>query len=235
MRSARVAQLCGAIRGALLGAIVITTLIFVALAAPLLAPLPRAGAGEAHVQAWDLAPSRSTRSAPTAGSRRPEPGHPSAPGPAIVVSLLVVILAVLDRRPAWCHRRLPGGGRVDGVMMRTDGPVPRVPAAAARDGDRRRRSAPVSSTPRWRSRSPGGPGMPASLAASRSPSLSRPFVDAARVIGSAKRVIVVRHVIPNSLGRSSSRPRSTSGPSSSRPARWRSSGSAPARRSLTGA
>jgi len=43
--------------GALIGAIVISILVFVALAAPVLAPYPDQGRGEAHVSARDLAPS----------------------------------------------------------------------------------------------------------------------------------------------------------------------------------
>ena len=106
--------------GALLGAFVITFLVFVALAAPVLAPYPAEGRGEANVPARDLAPSsehlfgtdhlgRDVLSRVMFGGR-----------PAIGLALAVVIVAVLIGVPLGMVAGYRGGWLDEALMRFTD-------------------------------------------------------------------------------------------------------------------
>jgi len=181
--------------GALLGAIVITTLIFVALAAPLLAPYPAQGRGEANVPARDLAPSsehwfgtdhlgRDVLSRVMFGGR-----------PAIGVALAVVILAVLIGVPLGMVAGYRGGWLDEALMRTTDLFLAFPPLLLAM----------VISATLGASLFHAGLALAISwwpwyarLARTVTQSLKHePFIDAARVFGVREPVILARHVLRN--------------------------------------
>jgi peptide/nickel transport system permease protein len=181
--------------GALLGAIVITTLIFVALAAPLLAPYPAQGRGEANVPARDLAPSsqhlfgtdhlgRDVLSRVMFGGR-----------PAIGVALAVVILAVLIGVPLGMVAGYRGGWLDEALMRTTDlflafPPLLLAMVIAATLGASLFHAGLALAISWWP--------WYARLARTVTQSLKHePFIDAARVFGVREPVILARHVLRN--------------------------------------
>ena len=178
--------------------LIIGLLVVLAVFAPWIAPYPEQGEGESNVPARMLPPSldhlfgtdglgRDMLSRVIFGAR-----------PALVVSLLVVGLAMLIGVPLGAlagYRR----GRVDAADHARDRPVPRVPAAPPRDGDRRGARPGPRSTRRMALAISWWPWY-ARLARGTATSLrERSFVEAARSIGVSDATILRRHIIPNSL------------------------------------
>jgi len=181
--------------GALVGAIVITVLIFVALAAPLLAPYPAQGRGEANVPARDLAPSaehwfgtdhlgRDVLSRVMFGGR-----------PAIGVALAVVILAILIGVPLGMVAGYRGGWLDEALMRTTDlflafPPLLLAMVIAATLGASLFHAGLALAISWWP--------WYARLARTVTQSLRQePFIDAARVFGVREPVILARHVLRN--------------------------------------
>ena len=182
---------------AMLGILLITLLVVLAVFGPLIAPYPEQGAGQSNVPARMLPPSfvhpfgtdglgRDMLSRVIMGAR-----------PALVVSLLVVGLAMLVGVPLGAlagYRR----GRVDAVIMRVTDLFLAFPplllamsivAALGPGLDHAALALAISWWP-WYAR----------LARGTAASLrERSFVEAARAIGVSDLVILRRHVVPNAL------------------------------------
>ena len=181
--------------GALLGASVITFLVVIALAAPLVAPYPAQGRGEADVPARDLAPSwehlfgtdhlgRDVLSRVIFGGR-----------PALGVAFAVVILAVLIGVPLGMVAGYRGGWLDEALMRFTDLFLAFPPLLLAM----------VISATLGASLFHAGLALAISwwpwyarLARTVTQSLKHePFIDAARVFGVREPVILARHVLRN--------------------------------------
>ena len=127
--------------------------------------------------------------------RRPQPRHLRRP-PGARRRARRGAARDADRRAARDDRRLPRrlAGRGADALHRS---LPRVPAAPARDGDRRARSGRACSTPRLALAISWWPWY-ARLARTVTQSLKHePFIDAARVFGVREPVILARHVLRN--------------------------------------
>jgi len=181
--------------GALIGTSLITFLILVAIAAPLLAPYPEQGRGAADVAARDLAPSsehyfgtdhlgRDVLSRVMFGGR-----------PAIGVALAVVILAVLIGVPLGMVAGYRGGWLDEALMRFTDLFLAFPPLLLAM----------VISATLGASLFHAGLALAISwwpwyarLARTVTQSLKHePFIDAARVFGVREPIILTRHVLRN--------------------------------------
>lgn len=181
--------------GALIGASVITLLIVVALAAPLIAPYPDQGRGETDVPARDLAPSwdhlfgtdhlgRDILSRVMFGGR-----------PAIGVALAVVAVAVLIGVPLGMVAGYRGGWLDEALMRITDlflafPPLLLAMVISATLGASLLHAGIALAISWWP--------WYARLARAVTQSLKHePFIDAARVFGVREPVILARHVFRN--------------------------------------
>lgn len=181
--------------GALIGTSLITILILVAIAAPLLAPYPDQGRGEANVPARDLAPSsehlfgtdhlgRDVLSRVMFGGR-----------PAIGVALAVVLLAILIGVPLGMIAGYRGGWLDEALMRFTDlflafPPLLLAMVITATLGASLFHAGLALAISWWP--------WYARLARTVTQSLRHePFVDAARVFGVREPIILARHVFRN--------------------------------------
>ena len=182
-------------RGALIGTSLITFLILVAIAAPLLAPYPDQGRGAANVASRDLAPSaehffgtdhlgRDVLSRVMFGGR-----------PAIGVAIAVVVLAILIGVPLGMVAGYRGGWLDEALMRFTDlflafPPLLLAMVITATLGASLFHAGLALAISWWP--------WYARLARTVTQSLrTEPFIDAARVFGVREPIILARHVFRN--------------------------------------